>query len=292
MMATNTIPTSAENGAQQLPQSTVSNEHQALGPDMEALSNVQVRLPPFWPKNPTVWFTQVEALFDLRRITAQRTKYLHVVSTLPSEVADEFDDVLNLPHATRPYDHFKTIVLTRKTVSERSRLQQLLNAEELGDRRPSQLLHRMRQLLGDSMQESEIPLLRDMPLEKLAELADRIAEYSRTGPTVAAAAAMTPDTEARHSRLEEKIEQLSATIPAMRTSAPGRSHGNSRSRSRSRSRGNRDVYCWYHCVCSLSILCSAAVDIVGPVLPSGGTYSSETFTLQVSFRVVKLNGAD
>lgn len=265
MMATNTIPTSAENGAQQLPQSTVSNEHQALGTDMEALSNVQVRLPPFWPKNPAVWFTQVEALFDLRRITAQRTKYLHVVSTLPSEVADEFDDVLNLPHATRPYDHFKTIVLTRKTVSERSRLQQLLNAEELGDRRPSQLLHRMRQLLGDSMQESESPLLRelflqrlpqnllpvlaaagDMPLEKLAELADRIAEYSRTGPTVAAAAAMTPDTEARHSRLEEKIEQLSATIAAMRTSAPGRSHGNSRSRSRSRSRGNRDVYCWYH----------------------------------------------
>ncbi|KAH6924306.1 hypothetical protein HPB50_014854 [Hyalomma asiaticum] len=87
----------------------------------------------------------------------------------------------------------------------------------------------MRQLLGDSMQESESPLLRelflqrlpqnllpvlaaagDMPLEKLAELADRIAEYSRTDPTVAAAAAMTPDTDARHSRLEEKkkIEQL------------------------------------------------------------------------------------
>ncbi|KAH6941415.1 hypothetical protein HPB50_017921 [Hyalomma asiaticum] len=90
------------------------------------------------------------------------------------------------------------------------------------------------------MQESESPLLRDMPLEKLAELADRIAA------TVAAAAAMTPDNEARHSRLEEKIEQLSASIAAMRTSAPGRSHGNSRSRSRSLSRGNRDVYCWYH----------------------------------------------
>ncbi|KAH6927347.1 hypothetical protein HPB50_001998 [Hyalomma asiaticum] len=149
------------------------------------------------------------------------------------------------------------------TVSQRSRLQQLLNA--LGDRRPSQLLHRIRQLLGDSMQESESPLLRElfpqllpqnllpvlaaagnMPLKKLAEVADRMAEYSRAGPAVAAAAAMTPDTGDRHSRLEGNIEQFSASVAAMRTSAPGRSHGNSRSRSRSRSRGNRDIYCWYH----------------------------------------------
>ncbi|XP_037554853.2 uncharacterized protein LOC119431437 [Dermacentor silvarum] len=267
MMATNTSPMSADNGTQQRPQSTVSNENHSLAIDMEAVSNV--RLPPFWPKNPAVWFTQVEALFDLRRITAQRAKYLHVVSTLPSEVADEFDDVLSLPHATRPYDHFKTIVLTRKALSERSRLQQLLNTEELGDRRPSQLLHRMRQLLGDSMQDSESPLLResflqrlpqnllpvlaaagDMPLEKLAELADRVAEYSRAGPcTVAAATGVTPDTQARHSRLErleEKIEQLAASIAAMWTSTDGRSHGNSRSRSRYRTRSNCAGYCWYH----------------------------------------------
>ncbi|KAH6937428.1 hypothetical protein HPB50_000411 [Hyalomma asiaticum] len=112
----------------------VSNEHRALGTDMEAFSNVQVQLPPFWLKNAGIRLTQVEALFDLCRITAERAKYLHVVSTLPSEVADEFDDALSLPHATQPYDHFKGIVLMCKTVSEHSRLQQLLNAEELGDR--------------------------------------------------------------------------------------------------------------------------------------------------------------
>ncbi|KAH7986828.1 hypothetical protein HPB52_024698 [Rhipicephalus sanguineus] len=42
----------------------------------------------------------------------------------------------------QPYEHLKAIVLTRKTVSERNRLQQLLNADEFGDRRPLQMLHR------------------------------------------------------------------------------------------------------------------------------------------------------
>lgn len=264
-MATNTSPT-ADNGTRPLqPQSTVGNENQALTADIEAVSNVQVRLPPFWPKNPAVWFTQVEALFDLRRITSQRVKYLHVVSTLPSEVADEFDDVLSVPHPSEPYEQFKAIVLKRKMVSEHSRLQQLLNAEELGDRRPSEMLHRIRQLIGDGTQDSTSPLLRElflqrlpqnvvpvlaaageMPLEKLAELADRIYDYSPAGPAVASATAMTPDTEARHSRLEEKVDELAASIAAMRTSTPRPFRGSSRSRSRSRSTNNRDGYCWYH----------------------------------------------
>ncbi|KAH7961450.1 hypothetical protein HPB52_009068 [Rhipicephalus sanguineus] len=111
----------------------------------------------------------------------------------------------------------------------RSRLPQLFNAQELGDRRPSQLLHRMRQLHGDSTLYSESPLLRefslqrlpqnlvpvlaaagDIPLEKLEELADRIYDYSPASPTLASATAMTPDTEVRHSRLEEKVKQLAA----------------------------------------------------------------------------------
>lgn len=239
-MATNTSTTADNSTQPQQPQSTVRNEDQAL--DVVAVSNVQVRLPPFWPKNPEGWFTQVEALFYLCRITSQHVKYLQVFSTLTSEVADEFD-AFSVLHPSEPYEHFKAIIPMRKTVSGRSRLQQLLNAKELGDRRPSLLLHRMRQLHGDSMLFSESPLLRELflqrlpqnlvpvlaaageiPLEKLAKLADRIYDYYPAGPTVASANAMTPNTETRHSRLEEKVDQLAASITAMRTSAPRRSH--------------------------------------------------------------------
>ncbi|XP_070385769.1 uncharacterized protein [Dermacentor albipictus] len=223
------------------PQSTVPGDIPAPSAAMDAIINAQLRLPPFWSKNPAVWFTQVEALFDLRRITSQRVMYLHVVSALSSEVADEFDDVIRAPHPATPYDHFKAIVLTRKTVSKRSRLQQLLNAEELGDRRPSQLLHRMRQLLGDRTQDSESPLLRelflqrlpqtlvvvlaaadDMPLDKLAELADRVNDYSGAR-SVVSSTTVPSALEARQSRLEEKIDSLMDAMAAMQMNTPRRS---------------------------------------------------------------------
>ncbi|KAG0434554.1 hypothetical protein HPB47_019018 [Ixodes persulcatus] len=162
-----------------------------------ALAAIEVRLPTFWPKNPQVWFTQVEASFHLRRITPQIARYYHVVASLPAKVADQLDDVLALPPREDAYDHLKTILLARTMTSESSRIQQLLTAEELGDRRPTQLLHRMKQLLGPQASDAQGSILRelflqklpqgmhmilaaadDMPLDRLAVLADRTAEYS------------------------------------------------------------------------------------------------------------------
>ncbi|KAH7973110.1 hypothetical protein HPB52_021607 [Rhipicephalus sanguineus] len=100
----------------------------------------------------------------------------------------------------------------------------------------SQMLHRMRQLLDDSAQDFESPLLHKLfvdclpqnpipvlatageaSLEKLVELADRIADYSCAGSTVSLASVITPDTDT--SRLEGKVNQLAASIAAMRISA-------------------------------------------------------------------------
>lgn len=53
-----------------------------------AVIATELKLPNFWPKNPRVWFSQVEARFQLRHITSQSTKYLHVVAALPPEIAE------------------------------------------------------------------------------------------------------------------------------------------------------------------------------------------------------------
>lgn len=52
----------------------------------EGLATLQIHLPSFWPQYPATWFTQVEAIFDLRRITPQRAWFLHAVSVLLTDI--------------------------------------------------------------------------------------------------------------------------------------------------------------------------------------------------------------
>ncbi|XP_049272044.1 uncharacterized protein LOC125758657 [Rhipicephalus sanguineus] len=210
-------------------------------PSGAAVAAIQhVNLPPFWPNSPSTWFLQVEAHFRLRQITSQQTRYWHLVSCLPQDVADYLADILASPHPSHPYDTLKAAIISRKSESEHSRLQQLITATELGDRRPSQLLRRMRQLLGGPSAPQEEKLLRelflqrlpksmvpvlvaagDVPVDTLAEMADRVADYSRahslnavTTPPPATAA--DPALASIENRLDALVRRLDGFVPAHR----------------------------------------------------------------------------
>ncbi|XP_064468487.1 uncharacterized protein LOC135379170 [Ornithodoros turicata] len=128
---------------------------------------VTVKLPPFWVRNPATWFIQAEAQFHLAGITAQSTKFYHVISALSSSAAEEVYDIIASPPLDIPYDKLKAALLKRTTCSGRARLQQLLSAEELVDRRPTQLLRRMKQLLGDGASSTSDSFIRELFLQRL-----------------------------------------------------------------------------------------------------------------------------
>ncbi|KAH7935192.1 hypothetical protein HPB52_004780 [Rhipicephalus sanguineus] len=154
--------------------------------------------------------------------------------------ADDLADILASPHTSHPYDTLKAAIISRKSESEHSRLQQLTTATELGDRRPSQLLRRMRQLLGGPSAPQEEKLLRelflqrlpqsmvpvlvaagDVPVDTLAEMADRVADYSRahslnavTAPPPATAA--DPALASIENRLDALVRRLDGFVPAHR----------------------------------------------------------------------------
>ena len=57
-------------------------------------NSVTLHVPSFNTNRPRVWFHQLEAIFANRRITSQRIMFTHMVETLPSEIAEDVEDIL------------------------------------------------------------------------------------------------------------------------------------------------------------------------------------------------------
>ncbi|XP_064478904.1 uncharacterized protein LOC135392140 [Ornithodoros turicata] len=193
------------------------------------VNSVAVRLPAFWPANPSVWFLQAECQFQLAGISTQPTKFRHVVSVLPPEVASDVADVLMAPMGETPYDTLKSALIERTMASKRRRYQQLLSAEDLGDRRPSQFLRHLQGLLGDRASSFDERLLKELFLQRLpttvqmilatatnlslSELslhADKIMEVAP--PPVCAVASH--HSASQHHPAESSVPAVSQTIPA------------------------------------------------------------------------------
>ncbi|CAB4043658.1 gag-pol poly, partial [Paramuricea clavata] len=94
-----------------------------------ATNAVAVKIPPFWPSDPELWFAQVEAQFSVKNMTSQGTKFAHVVAALSPEAATEVRDLILTPPSTNPFDVLKATLTERVSLSKRRKIQQLLQAE-------------------------------------------------------------------------------------------------------------------------------------------------------------------
>ena len=219
---------------------------------------VNVKLPPYWPTDPQVWFAQVEAQLTTRGITAQKTKYDYIVASLSTDIATEVCDLILAPPTENPYDKLKDQLTS---ASEQKRLQQLLSAEELGDRKPSQVLRRMQQLLGDKASTIDQSFLCELflqrlpanirmvlastpdttGLEDLAQLADKIMEVA----TPMIAAVHTPQIASEVDQLRTEVARLKDVVKSLSKNRPP-SRRTTSGRSPSPHPRAEPTLCWYH----------------------------------------------
>ncbi|XP_037501159.1 uncharacterized protein LOC119375032 [Rhipicephalus sanguineus] len=168
---------------------------------------------------------------DLMFHQYETTRYYHIATVLPPDVASEISHVFSNPSGTTPYQYLKTKVLERFMPSERARLQQPLAEGDVGDGRPSKVLRRMRQLLGQRDVSINSALLRelffqslsqpfrlvlvaagDVNLDRLAELADQAHEATFSSVT-----AVLPPEDIAISRPEARIDELAASVAAIQS---------------------------------------------------------------------------
>ena len=93
--------------------------------------------------------------------------YHHVVGSLFPEIATEIRDLLLKPPKDHPYNVLKQKLIKLTATSEQHRLQQLFTAEDLGDRKPMQLLHRMQQLLAEKAVTTDGSLIKELFMQQL-----------------------------------------------------------------------------------------------------------------------------
>lgn len=232
-------------------------------PPVVAAANYNIKLPPFWPADPEIWFAQVEAHFTTKKLNAQKPRFDYVVASLSPEIATEVRDLILKPPEDNPYTRLKEQLIKRTAVSEQRRLQQLLHDEQLGDRKPTQLLRRMQQLLGPGDRAGiDGTFLKELFLQRLpgnvrmvlasSNAATSLAELAELADKVAEVAAP-PIASVEQPQLSKEIEQLRAQVAKLQTNI--KSLANSRSRSRTPRRADSPApatttaegdLCWYH----------------------------------------------
>ncbi|BHF82129.1 hypothetical protein SprV_0802526600 [Sparganum proliferum] len=231
------------------------------------LSGLVSSLPDFWQHAPELYFFRIEATFHSAKITRETDKFYKLVEALPPTILSQVQTLLRDPPTDAPYTKSKAELLRLTSVSDRQRYHALVKEEALGDRRPSELLRRMRSLVGnmkiDDKLFKEMFLERlptsvqtilasgsdDLEISKLAEMADRMMEVERlSSPTIAQVSQPLNVSTSDLAELKTQIAHLSATVAALQLRrSPGpsrRSFG--RDRRRSRSRPWTANLCWYH----------------------------------------------
>lgn len=227
---------------------------------------VGVRVPPFWPEEPEIWFAQVEGQFAISNISSDSTKFNYVIGQLDHQFSKEVKDIIVSPPSTGKYDKLKSELIKRLSQSHENKVKQLLMHEELGDRKPSQFLRHLQSLAGPSVPEeflktiwtSRLPRSTQTviaaqttaSLEVLADLADRIQEIAPPTPQVASTSTGTPGSslDVMVREIAELRKQMQALSSNMNRNSRFNHRDRSRSRSHSRSNSSHSKYprCWYH----------------------------------------------
>lgn len=242
-----------------------------------SVQSSNVRLPPFWPANPEVWFKCAESQFAVCKIKSDNDKFHHTVAILPPEVCESVFDIVASPPDTEKYTALKSGLIQRHALSIERRLDQLFEKAELGDKKPSEMYRQMKRMAGDTVSDLVIRTqwIRKLPksisisliavgdkdVEDLSAIADRIYDATESigvynisndnsSPGTSKQTQMDP-TEIRLARLESMFADFSLRRSRSLNRGSNYKSNSYQNRSRSGSKNkrrsaNRNSTCYYH----------------------------------------------
>ncbi|KAH9585961.1 hypothetical protein MS3_00000320 [Schistosoma haematobium] len=102
----------------------------------------------FWPDNIEVWFCYAEIDFYDHGVNDTRAQFLAVVKALPCEFTRYVTPSMFISDVFEPYETYKPSILKRGDLTDRQRLNQLLNNIDLQHGSATDMILRMREVVG------------------------------------------------------------------------------------------------------------------------------------------------
>ena len=233
------------------------------------INRVTIKIPPFYKRDPRVWFKQIESQFATSGITQSKTKFNYVFGALEPEILEQIINELEEPGDEDEYDLLKKLLTKNFSDSQTQRIRKLLNEIELGDLKPSQLLNKMKSLAPNDFPDAVLRTLwlqrlpkemqtvlsiSDDTLQTISNMADKIWEIKPHSSLYSIndshqSTSFSPDAEKVINELRSEIQELKLMQRNSRShfkqsKSPNRTF--TRSRSKSQNRKGSTHFCFYH----------------------------------------------
>ena len=171
-----------------------------------------VKLPEFWPDSTALWFARADAQFRLKKITAEQTKFDHVITMLDSKTAAQVMDVLITP-PDHPYTVLKERLTKTFALTKSEKASRIIDKDGLGDQTPTQCLTIM--LNWVPAEEQPGFLFREHFLRQLpSQVRTSLAQSTSTGSS-------REDLRALAEEADKYFRSMGARISAIQTARPG-----------------------------------------------------------------------
>lgn len=232
---------------------------------MRGVQYPRIRMPTLTNTNIEAWFRSMDHWFRASGIFDDSQRCEIVLASIdPNVLAQLADQLDRAPNAGR-YDAVKRILIAHFADSEQRKLNRLLSEMPLGDKRPSELYHEMKQVAGNVLGDAA---LKGLWAQRLPEAARSViaattvpsADFTRMADSIVDALSPRAVQQVAAAPLNE-ISALKAAIDELRTqirSFPRRSRSRTRgadSNSRAQTPANNanaandnadPELCWYH----------------------------------------------
>lgn len=213
--------------------------------------SVNQKPPEFDEDHVLLWFGQMEALMLAHNITTDDAKFAYVLGAIPTRILQlSVSDIILSPPRVDKYKKLKDRILAYYNTSLEYRTQVIFSEPDLGDRRPTQLLARLRSLQGTTVNDNTLkhlwlerlpPQIRtalmtvEGDIDKLASAADKIKDSL----TVPQSRVATIDTSKVSPEPPDRLDQLTQTVNVLADQIARLSTAN-------HSHNRPETICYYH----------------------------------------------